>query len=211
VPNFVDAGHYRPQYAPGRDFVYFGRVSREKGLATLIRATAAARGRLIVIGTGPDLEGMRRLAAELAADVAFPGFLSGEALHEMVRGARAVVLPSEWYENAPMSVLEAYALGKPVIGARIGGIPELIRENETGFGFASGDVAALTAVLSDTRARADAEIEAMGRRARGWVEVEFTPDAYRARILEVYRDLGVGLSHEPTRVDARVSRSSKPA
>ena len=67
--------------------------------------------------------------AETGADVEFLGYLSGAALHEAVRSARAVVLPSEWYENAPMSVLEAYALGKPVIGARIGGIPELIRDD----------------------------------------------------------------------------------
>ena len=67
------------------------------------------------------------LAAEVGADVEFLGFLTGAALHDAIRSARAVVLPSEWYENAPMSVLEAYALGKPVIGARIGGIPELVR------------------------------------------------------------------------------------
>ena len=94
-----------------------------KGLATLIRAVAVVGCSLQIIGTGPQLEELRNLATELGADVTFLGYLTGEALHHQVGRARAVVLPSEWYENAPMSVLEAYGLGKPVIGARIGGFP----------------------------------------------------------------------------------------
>ena len=191
VPNFVDVPRYRPQFEPGTDFIYFGRVSREKGLGTLIRATAAAGSRLVIAGTGPALEDLRRLAAELGATVRFAGFLSGDALHDAVRAARAVVLPSEWYENAPMSVLEAYALGKPVIGARIGGIPELVREGDTGWGFASGNAESLAEALRATMHQSDATIREMGTRARAWIEVEFTADAYRKRILEVYREIGV--------------------
>jgi glycosyltransferase involved in cell wall biosynthesis len=191
IPNFVDAGRFRPLYAPGKAFVYFGRVSREKGVATLIRCAAAARCKLFVLGTGPELEEMRRLAEQLAADVSFPGHLEGDALHELIRSARAVVLPSEWYENAPVSVLEAYALGKPVIGARIGGIPELIREDETGLTFTSGNESSLTAALHGMAQRSDAQIHEMGRRARSWVEERFTAEQYRERILETYQELGV--------------------
>jgi len=191
VPNFVAAEHYRPQFYPGTAFVYFGRISPEKGLATLIRATAAAQTQLIVVGSGPDLQKMRRLATELNADVSFLGFLTGEPLHEVVRSARAVVLPSEWYENAPMIVLEAYALGKPVIGAEIGGIPELIRDNETGVCFASGDEGSLCAALRRVIALPNVEVEGMGRSARRLVETEFTATLYRNRILEIYRELGV--------------------
>ena len=75
------------------------------------------------------------------------GFCSGEALWKQVREARALVLPSEWYENAPMSVLEAYASGTPVIGADIGGIPEMI-DADTGWVFRSGDAEDLARVLS---------------------------------------------------------------
>jgi glycosyltransferase involved in cell wall biosynthesis len=192
IPNFVATERYRPAYAPGRSFVYFGRVSREKGLRTLVRAAADARCPLVIAGSGPQLGELRALTADLNAKVEFPGFLSGDDLHSVVRNARAVVLPSEWYENAPMSVLEGYALGKPLIGARIGGIPELIRENETGVCFTSGDQASLTATLRDMAARSDGEIEGMGRRAREWVENAFSPAAYRDRIVDVYRELGVG-------------------
>src|SRR5579863_2465740 len=143
IPNFVDLPHFKPSYSAGRPFVYFGRATRQKGVATLIRAVAEASVPLLVAGTGPDLASLQELAASLGADVTFLGHLSGQTLHDIVRSARAVVLPSQGYENAPMSILEAYALGKPVIGARIGGIPELVRESETGVCFESGNVASL--------------------------------------------------------------------
>ena len=191
VPNFVNPSHYRPLFSAGIPFVYFGRVAREKGLTTLIRAAAEAHCRLSVVGTGPQLDELRKLAEQLRADVAFLGYRTGEALHDAVRSARAVVLPSEWYENAPMSVLEAYALGKPVIGARIGGIPELIRENETGVSFTSGDATSLAAALRKMAERPDSEVEAMGRCARDFVENAFSAERYRDRILQTYRELGV--------------------
>ena len=194
IPNFVDAGRYSPNYAPGSAVVYFGRLSREKGLATLIRAAAMVGCPVRIIGTGPALEGMRSVVAECHADVEFLGYLTGEKLHDAVRSARAVVLPSEWYENAPMSVLESYALGKPVLGARIGGIPELIREGETGFGFASGDTQSLASVLQRILHRPDKEISEMGRSARRLVENEFSSESYRERTLELYRELGVRVS-----------------
>jgi len=191
VPNFVAVDRYRPQYAPGKSFVYIGRLSREKGLATLIRAAAQARCPLTIVGTGPALEELQRLAVTAEAEVAFTGYLRGEALHEAIRGARAVLLPSECYENAPMSLLEAYALGKPVIGARIGGIPELIRENITGLIFPSGDAAALAAALRELGSRRDAQLAEMGRCGRRWIEEDFSATIYRERILKIYDELGV--------------------
>lgn len=191
VPNFVDVQRYEPAYAPGEAFVYFGRVIRQKGVATLIRAVAAARKKLLVAGTGPELDEMRALAAALNADVTFLGHLGGQQLRELIGSGRAVVLPSEWYENAPVSLLEAYALGKPVIGARIGGIPELIRENETGVCFESGNVASLQKALEEFDSRPRAQIEDMGKAGRRWIAEDFTVAKYRQRIMAVYRDLGV--------------------
>lgn len=202
VPNFVDTNRLRPQYAPGKPFLYFGRISREKGIGTLIHAVAMSKSSLLVAGTGPQLDEMRELAAQLSADVTFLGYHTGEALHDVVRSARAIVLPSEWYENAPMSVLEAYGMGKPVIGAQIGGIPELIREGETGVTYASGDREALAGMLSHMSALSDAQMQEMGRTARQWVEREFTADLYRERILETYCELGAGAGSAPASADA---------
>jgi glycosyltransferase involved in cell wall biosynthesis len=197
VPNFVRAEEFAPQYDPGTAFLYFGRVSREKGLATLIRAAAAVGCRLMVAGTGTELDNLRQLASQCGTEVDFLGYLTGERLHAAIRSARAVVIPSEWYENAPMSVLEAYALGKPVIAARIGGIPELLREDETGTSFESGSVEGLTDALREMISRPDSQIEKMGKSARRWVESEFNASLYRERISVVYRDLNVPVPAAP--------------
>jgi glycosyltransferase involved in cell wall biosynthesis len=191
IPNFVDTERYAPAFTPGDAFLFAGRLSREKGVATLIRAVAEARCKLLLAGSGPALDELRALAQELDADVTFLGYLRGEKLHDVIRAARALILPSEWYENAPMSVLEGYALGKPIIGARIGGLPELIREGETGLTFASGDVAALAAVLRRVIDLPAATLEQYGRAGRAWVETDFSATAYRTRMLELYRELGV--------------------
>jgi len=191
VPNFIDPGMYAPRTTPGRHFVYVGRLSREKGLATLLRAAARAACPLTVVGTGPQADELRALAAGLGAEVEFAGFLTGEALHAAIRSARALVLPSECYENAPMSILEAYALGKPVIGARIGGIPELIDEPATGLSFPMGDVEALAGALSALAAMPDERVAGMGEAARQHVERDYSASVYRERMLAVYREVGL--------------------
>ncbi len=190
VPNFVEVDKYQPEPSPGSTFVFLGRISREKGIATLIRAAARAGCAVRVVGTGSELESMKALARTCKADVTFAGHLSGRQLEDAVRSARAVVVPSECYENAPMSVLEAYALGKPVAGARIGGIPELIREQETGLTFKSGDVEELAATLRRMADMPDDRLQEMGRAARFCAESEYGPELYRERILRIYREIG---------------------
>jgi glycosyltransferase involved in cell wall biosynthesis len=192
IPNHVDVSDFRPDFEPGSAFVYFGRLAPEKGVATVVRAAAAAGVPVWLIGTGPEEPALRALAAELGADVEFLGFLTGEPLRDRVRRARAVVLASEWYENGPVSVLEAYALGKPVIGARIGGITEMMRDGETGFGFTSGSVPELTEVFVRTAALPDGTLEQIGREARRWIEVDFSVERFIERTSGLYAELGVG-------------------
>jgi glycosyltransferase involved in cell wall biosynthesis len=189
IPNFVDVQTHFPDFSPGRHFLYFGRLSPEKGIATLVEAAALAEVPISIVGTGPQEGELRRLAHERRAMVTFHGYLAGEKLHQAVRSARATVLPSEWYENGPLSVLESYALGKPVIGAAIGGIPELIRDGETGFSFVSGSVDSLADVLRQMADLQREEVMAMGRTARDWVENEFTAQRYLERILDLYQSM----------------------
>ena len=121
----------------------------------------------------------------------FLGYLRGEALHESIRLSRAVVLPSEGYENAPVSLMESYALGKPVIGADIGGIPELIREGETGVTFTSGSVDLLADRLRRFAESPDSRLVDMGRQGRMWMEQNFTTSHYLNRVLGLYRELAL--------------------
>jgi len=191
IPNFVDIDHLQPRGEPGKAFVYFGRLGPEKGIATFIRALKIAGAKGWVVGTGPEDEALRRLAAETGADVEFLGYLSGDALFDAIRNARAMVLPSEWYENAPMSVMESYALERPVIGANIGGIPELIRPGETGEVFPSGDAQALAERLATFAAMTDRHVLEMGKSGRAWMAESFTSQCYRDRLLSLYRDFGI--------------------
>lgn len=191
IPNFVSVPERSPLDEEGDYFLFAGRLAPEKGIATLIRAAARAGQRLVVAGTGPEEASLRRLAVEAGADVQFAGHLSGPGLEQAIAAAKALVLPSEWYENAPMSVLEAYALGRPVIGADIGGIPELIVEGETGLTFPAGDVEALAAALIRTNAMGAARRTALGAAGRAWVAAEFSPRQHGDRLLDLYHSLGV--------------------
>lgn len=186
VPNSIDADALEPADEAGDGFVYLGRLVPEKGVATLIKAAAQAHVKLRIVGTGPEEAELKRLASSLGGDVEFAGYLSGEALRAAVVSARAIVVPSEWYENAPISVMEASALSRPVIGAKIGGIPELIREGETGFGFESGSVEDLVRVLTMVERLPPARLRDLGASGRAWMRSEFSPASYRDKMLELY-------------------------
>jgi glycosyltransferase involved in cell wall biosynthesis len=193
IPNYVDAGRFEPLFEPGDHLLYFGRLAPEKGLHTLVRAAAQARVPVALAGTGPEEPALRELVARLDAPVRFLGFRAGGELHDSIRAARAVVLPSEWYENAPMSVLEAMALGRTVVGARIGGIPELVQEGQTGWLFDSGNVAGLADRMRQVMTLADGTLRDMGGWARRHVEQTFHAAGYREAMLALYRRLGVTL------------------
>ena len=188
LPNFVGGlAEVAPQYGSARArLVYSGRLGREKGLATLMRAAKGLPLRLEIIGEGPMREPLEALARqESIGNVEFTGYLSGALLQDHVRAATAVVVPSQWYENNPRSVIEAFALGKPVIGARIGGIPELVRHGDTGLTFTPGDVQALRGCIDEMLAH-PARAADMGRRGRHLVETELSPERHYARLMQVY-------------------------
>lgn len=191
IPNYVDAAAFTPHYQPGDYFLYFGRLAPEKGIVTLLRAVAQSGVRLKVAGTGPLDAELRQLQAELGADVEFLGYRSGAELHQLIQQSRAVVLPSEWYENAPMSVLESFALGKPVLGARIGGIPEMVLPGQTGWVFTSGDAAELADRLAEVQALPDTAVAQLGQQARQFVTETFNRQRYVDATLALYSRLGV--------------------
>lgn len=132
--NFIDPLPAVP--VEKKDYVlYFGRYSQEKGILTLLEACRALPEiPFIFAGTGPLEEKLTGVP-----NIRNVGFQTGEALHKLIREARFSVYPSEWYENCPFSVMESQMLGTPVLGANIGGIPELIIPGQTGELFESRD------------------------------------------------------------------------
>lgn len=191
IPNSINVDNFTPTWEVGDYFVYVGRLVAQKGIATLVRAAHQAGVALRVVGTGPLEEELKKEAESLGADIEFTGYLSGSGLHSLIANARGLVLPSEGYENAPISVLEAYALGTPVLGADIGGIPELIETAETGFVFRSGDRDDLAAKLSDLREMPIGGVLQLGRNARKLAELEFDNSLHLSRLLQLYASLGV--------------------
>lgn len=195
IPNFIELDHYTPASAPASDepkkrsVLYFGRLDRPKGLKTLIKSVCRAGLPLQIAGTGPEEKPLKKYARASGADVTFRGFLSGDELHDAIRQALVTVLPSEWYENAPVSILESYALGTAVIGADIGGIPELIRNGRTGFTFDSGSADSLADRLIEMKRMPHQQAAAMGREGRRWVEESFSSAAYLRRIERLYSEL----------------------
>ena len=118
-----------------RDSLYFGRFSEEKGIGTLINVCKKLPNiQFIFAGTGPLEEEINGIS-----NIKNLGFQKGEALEKLIREARFSIYPSEWYENCPFSVMESQMYGTPVLGANIGGIPELISVGSTGELFESGN------------------------------------------------------------------------
>jgi glycosyltransferase involved in cell wall biosynthesis len=120
--------------APRRDrlgdyFVYLGRLSQEKGIAELVTAWRGIPAKLLVVGTGPQESEMRSVAPP---QVEFRGLVAATEVPSILAGARALMVPSMCYEGQPRSVLEAYAAGRPVVAHRIGGLPEVVIDGETG-------------------------------------------------------------------------------
>ena len=120
---------------PTRYVLYFGRFSVEKGIGTLLDAVEALPDiPFVFAGNGPLLYRLEKIKNVLNV-----GFLSGDLLNSVIQKASFSIIPSEWYENCPYSVIESLMLGTPVLGARIGGIPELIQDGKTGELFQSGN------------------------------------------------------------------------
>lgn len=190
LPYFLPIDRYEPAPATDGYYVYAGRISREKGLATLLAAHArlpqASRPALRILGDGPVRPALEATRGALRLDdVTFEGYQPPARLREIVARARFVAVPSEWYENYPYAILEAFALARPVLGSRIGGIPELVRDGETGITappFDPDGLAAGIAALSADGAKADA----MGKAARAWVGANLAPAQHLERLLALY-------------------------
>lgn len=126
---------YKINEKPSTYFLYFGRLSEEKGLFTLINAAKKTGIELKVVGTGPLERQLKNGVVQngLNNRIAFEGFRKGKELFDVIWASKAVIIPSEWYENCPYSALEAMALGKPLIVSGFGGLPELVDDGINGF------------------------------------------------------------------------------
>ncbi len=189
VPNPICLEEYPPRYDHDGYFLFVGRLDKGKGLFSLLEAVKRARGgRLWVVGEGQARESLEAQVAQEGLEVAFLGYRMGDELRKLIAGSMFTVLPSEAYENCPYSLLESLALGKPVVGSRIGGIPELIDDGVDGLLFEPGNVVALAACIQRLLDRRE-DLPEMGRRARLKIEKRYNMSLHYQRMMEVYRQV----------------------
>lgn len=131
-PNFVPPQARRS--GPGDRFLFMGRLAHEKGLDTVLRAwerTPAAAG-LDVVGSGPDERALRDSTSSSDGRIRFIGEVAPDRVPELLARARALLVPSRWYEAAPRTIVEAYASGVPVIASDIGALPDSVEPDVSG-------------------------------------------------------------------------------
>jgi glycosyltransferase involved in cell wall biosynthesis len=176
--------------------LFAGRLSEEKGPDVIVRAAARLPEglRVEIAGDGPRRAELERLAADVAPGrVHFHGRLPKDQLDARLAACRVVVVPSRCHENQPMSILEAYGFGTPVVASRLGGIPELVVEGTTGLLVEPDDPAALAAAVAEI-AEAPERAAGMGRAGRALVEERFTPDIHLAGLDRLYQEAGAALA-----------------
>ena len=188
-PNFVYAPPLSPAAADdsGNYAIYMGRLSPEKGCWTLIRAfEQLPQVRLKILGTGPlEQELKDYVGGKGIGNIEFLGFKSGEEKWNLLRNSMCLIVPSEWYENFPVTVLEAYMAAKPVIASRMGGLPYIVEDGHSGLLFEAGKVNELVQKiqrLMDDPASA-ARMGACGRRLS---ETKYGPEQGYSNLMKIF-------------------------
>lgn len=190
VHNFTDVSDFPANYAGGDYVLYFGRIDRSKGILSLIEAAMPLKHiPLYIAGEGEATPEVQKMLDENdCKHIHLIGFKRGGELRDLILNSLCTVLPSEWYENCPMSILESFAYGKPVIGTTIGGIPELIDNEANGFLVPPKEPEQLRDRLLWMSEHQTEAIE-MGKAARKKVETEFNADIHYEKIMNVYQRL----------------------
>lgn len=183
-----------PQIQNKGFYLYFGRLSREKGILTLIDSFKDIKDqKLLIAGTGP----LESSVLELIKDyphIEHVGFKSGDELKSLIQNAAFVIVPSEWYENNPMTIVESYFLGTPVIGASIGGIPEIVIDGQTGYTFPYGNKELLSQSIIKSSSLPMERYADMAQMCRNFASQNFSSKVHYQKLIAVYEDLIINSS-----------------
>lgn len=172
-------------------FLFYGRLSDEKGVSTLIRSFECyPQLKLKIVGAGPAESKLKAFCNKNGMDnVAFLGYKTGKELFDLVATAKYVCVPSECYENNPMTIVESYSLGTPVIGADIGGISEIVKDGETGYTFESGSIDSLRKALDKAVALNKDQYVIQKQNAYRFGEDNFSRTNYLERLIKFYEEI----------------------
>lgn len=180
LSNFIDISKVEdPSFKKSDYYCYLGRIDSYKGIKTLCEAARKLPYKLVVIGGGPLLETLK----SKYSNIEFKGQMQWDDFRPLLEGSKFMVLPSECSENNPLTVIESHSLGTPVLGARIGGIPELITEGVNGMTFTSGNVDD----LRDKIVKMWKSKFAYETIAKDAVEM-FSSETYYSKLMEIYKN-----------------------
>jgi glycosyltransferase involved in cell wall biosynthesis len=171
----------------GDYFFYFGRLSKEKGIISLINAFKHTNLTLVIAGDGPY---KNLILHEIASfdNIHFEGFKFGSELQKLILESSFVVVPSEWFENNPMTIIESFTLGKPVIASAIGGIPELVTTG-TGLVFEPGNVKDLIDKINIANEMSVDSYINMSKNCINFALNNFNEDVHLNKLIGIYKDL----------------------
>lgn len=189
--NFVELKDYDLEVSDEEYALYFGRLSKEKGILNLINAfTKLKEGKLYIAGEGPEKETIEKIIKEnnLEDRIKLLGFLNADQMKDTIRKCKFVIVPSIWYENCPYSVMETLAIGKPVIGANIGGIPELVKNEQSGLTYKYDDIDELANKM-ETLFNNEDLVSKYGVNAKKQANELYGKDIYYKNIMNIYEKL----------------------
>jgi len=190
IPNPVDIGQDLPNYENKNYVLFFGRIEKYKGVLTLLKSFQKLKDiELRIIGDGPGLEECKNFANSISLNnVKFLGSLWFEELQKHLNECCFVIVPSEWYEPSPYSILQSFAAGKGVIGSNIGGIRDLIFEEENGMLFETGNEAQLAEKVRQLYDDKEKIIQ-FGMNARRYVETLHSMSKYYQCTIKIFNSL----------------------
>lgn len=191
IHNFIELDKYNLEIQDDGYGLYIGRLSKEKGIFNLIEAFSNIKNqRLYIVGEGPERKRIESIITEkgLNDKIILVGYINQEEVKEYLRKARFVVVPSIWYENCPYSVMEALAIGKPVIGADIAGIPELVKDKVNGFLYKYDSILDLKSKMEIMYENPELA-KKYGKKGKEIAVENYDKEKYYNKIIEIYKKL----------------------
>lgn len=194
ITNFLPWGTEYKTYPGKKYFLFLGSLTKDKGVMTIVKGfhkSGIKDYQLLLAGTGPEEQALKEYigANSLGDNIKLLGFVSGNALATLTQEAYTVIMASECYENCPYGLMEPMACGKPVIGAEIGGIPELAIEGVTGWTFESGNSDDLASAMQKAVSLSPEEYARLSKSTCEFAKEHFLVDNYITKLTNLYSDL----------------------
>jgi glycosyltransferase involved in cell wall biosynthesis len=186
-PNFVSDPGYAIEHR-GQHFLFVGRLCVEKGVHHLLDAFKVLPYQLTVVGDGPLREYVET-AATVNSNIQYRGKQESAVVLELMKSASALIFPSIWFEGMPITILEAFATGTPVIAGRLGVMQSLITHEKNGILYEAGDANALHNAISSWASKIPASRREISKAARKEYERHYTPEANLNQILTIYNSV----------------------